>query len=90
MPNNQILEELYAVRRQIMNEHGDDLAGYLHSEFERLKASGHPVANIKQRTIRCTGAAKSGELTVERQSSLPADRSARVVRRQRHRSRIAV
>lgn len=51
MPANPILEELYAVRRQIMIEHGEDLPAYLHSEFERLKALGHPVANIKQRTI---------------------------------------
>ena len=74
MPTNPILEELYAVRRQIMNEHGDDLAAYLHAQFERLKVSGHPIANIKQRTIRCTGAAKSGELAVENQSSPPGDR----------------
>jgi hypothetical protein len=74
MPNNPILEELYAVRRQIMNEHGDDLVAYLHSEFERLKASGHPIANIKQRTIQCTGAAKSGELVTQSQSSPLGDR----------------
>ena len=74
MPNNPILEELYAVRRQIMNEHGDDLAAYLHSEFERLKASGHPIANVKQRTIRCTGAAKPAVSAMESQASPPGDR----------------
>ena len=51
MPKNPILEELYAVRSQIQAEHGDHLSAYLHSEFERLKAGGHPVAQIKQRTI---------------------------------------
>lgn len=71
---NPILEELYAVRRQIMKEHGDDLTAYLHAEFERLKASGHPIANIKQRTIRCTSAAKSAELTFGSQVSPPSDR----------------
>ena len=75
MSNNPILEELYAVRRQIMADHGDDLVAYLHSEFTRLKASGHPIANIKQRTIRCTGAAKRGVSTMENQSSPPGDRS---------------
>ena len=74
MPENPILEELYAVRSQIQAEHGNHLSAYLHSEFERLKAGGHPVAQIKQRTIRCTGAAKSGELARENQSSPPGDR----------------
>ena len=50
MPNNPILEELYAVRRQIMDEHGDNLFAYLHAEFERLKAAGHPIAYFPQRT----------------------------------------
>ena len=74
MSVNPILEELYAIRRQIMAAHGDDLAAYLHVEFERLKASGHPIANIKQRTIRCTGAAKPGEPPMESHSSPPGDR----------------
>ena len=56
MPKNPILEELYAVRSQIQAEHGDHLSAYLHSEFERLKAGGHPVAQIKQRTIGCNRA----------------------------------
>jgi hypothetical protein len=64
MPKNPILEELYAVRSQIQAEHGDRLSAYLHSEFERLKAEGHPVAQVEQRTIRCTGAAKSRDLAM--------------------------
>ena len=55
MPRNPILEELYAVRSQIQAEHGDHLAEYLHLEFERLKAAGHPVAHIKQRRARSAG-----------------------------------
>jgi hypothetical protein len=74
MPKNPILEELYAVRSQIQAEHGDQLSAYLHSEFERLKAGGHPFAEIKQRTIRCTGAAKSDASAVVSRSSPPGDR----------------
>ena len=74
MPKNPILEELYAVRAQIQAEHGDHLSAYLHSEFERLKAGGHPVAQIEQRTIRCAGAAKSGVSAVVNRSSPPGDR----------------
>jgi hypothetical protein len=75
MSKNLILEELYAVRSQLQAEYGDHLSAYLHSEFERLKAGGHPVAEIKQRTIRSTGAAKSGDLPMEDLSSPRGDRS---------------
>lgn len=51
---NPILNELYEVRRAILAEHEDDLAGYLRAELERLKASGHLIAKIKQRKIRNT------------------------------------
>ena len=71
---NPILKELHDIRKQILAEHGDDLGDYLRSELERTKASGHPVAQIKQRTIRSGGAAKSGELPVENLSSPPAER----------------
>ena len=74
MPKNPILEELYAVRSQIQAEHGDHLSAYLHSELERLKAGGHPVAQIKQRTIRRTGAAKPGAPVVVGRSSPPGNR----------------
>ena len=71
---NPILKELHDIRKQILAEHGDDLGAYLHSELEKTKASGHPIAKIKQRTIRCTGAAKAGASAVESQSSPPGDR----------------
>ena len=74
MPENPILEELYAARSQIQAEHGHHLAAYLHGEFERLKAAGHPVAQVEQRTIRRTGAAKPGELARANQSSPPGER----------------
>jgi hypothetical protein len=56
---NPILKEIHETRRQILAEHGDDLGAYLRAEFNKTKASGHPIAKIKQRTIRCTEAAKS-------------------------------
>lgn len=71
---NLILKELHEIRKQILAEHGDDLREYLHNGLEQTKASGHPVARIKQRTIRCTGAAKSGDFEVQNQSSPPRDR----------------
>ena len=74
MTANPILQELYAARAQIMAKYGNDLGAYLRDAAERTKASGHPIAQIKQRTIRCTGAAKSGVLAVESQSSPPRDR----------------
>jgi hypothetical protein len=74
MPKNPILEELYAVRSQIQAEHGDHLSAYLHSEFERLKAEGHPIAQIEHRTIRCTEATVSEAAAVVSRSSPPGDR----------------
>ena len=74
MTTNPILDELYRIRSKLLAEHGDDLDAFLQSEFERLKAEGHPIAKIKQRTIRCSGAAKSAKLPVENLSSPPAER----------------
>ena len=65
MMTNPILKELYAARAQIMAKYGNDLGAYLRDAAERTRASGHPIAKVKQRTIRCTGAAKSGESQVE-------------------------
>ncbi len=74
MTTNPILEELYAARAQIMAQYGNDLGAYLRDAAERTKTSGHPIAKIKQRTIRCSGAAKSGEPQVENLSSPPSER----------------
>lgn len=71
---NPILSEIYDIRRQILAEHKDDLKDYLHAELERARAEGHPIAEIKQRTIRCTRAAKSAVAAVESQMSPPGDR----------------
>jgi hypothetical protein len=74
MTKNPILSELYDIRARILADHGDDLRDYLRSELERLKAQGHPIARIKQRTIRCIAAAKSAGSAMESHSSPPGDR----------------
>ncbi len=71
---NPILKELHDIREEILAEHKDDLADYFRADLAQTKASGHPIAKIKQRTIRCTGAAKSGEVAMESPSSPPGDR----------------
>lgn len=74
MTRNPILDELHEIRRQMLAEYHGDLSAYLRDAQARLEASGRPIAKLKQRTIRCTGAAKSRELAVENQSSPPGDR----------------
>lgn len=49
---NPILKELHDVRDEILAEHPDDLAAYLRAGLAQTKASGHPVAKLKQRSIR--------------------------------------
>jgi hypothetical protein len=74
MTRNAILDDLHAARRKILADYNGDTAAYLRDAQARLEASGRPVADRKQRTIRCTGAAKSGELAIENQSSPSRDR----------------
>ena len=74
MTRNAILDELHVARRKILAQYNGDTAAYLRDAQARLEASGRPIAHRKQRTIRCTGAAKSGELAMENQSSPPGDR----------------
>lgn len=74
MTTNPVLEELYAARAQIMAKYGNDLGAYLRDAAKRTKASGHPIAKIKQRTIRCKDAEKSHELELDNQPSPPRDR----------------
>lgn len=61
MMTNPILDELHEVRRQILAEHGSDLRSYLAAEFEKAKASGHPVAEIRQRRLRPVEAASESD-----------------------------
>jgi hypothetical protein len=71
---NPILDELHAARAKLLADAGGDLHRYVQESRERALASGRPIAEPTQRTIRCTGAVKSGELAVENQSSPPGDR----------------
>ena len=74
MTRNAILDELHAARRKLLADYNGDTAAYLRDAQARLEASGRPIAHRKQRTIRCSGAAKSGDLPVENLSSPPAER----------------
>jgi hypothetical protein len=74
MTRNAILDELHAGRRKILADYHGDTAAYLRDAQARLEASGRPIAHRKQRTIRFTGATKSGQVAKETQSSLPDDR----------------
>jgi len=74
MAGNAILDELHAARRKILADWNGDTAAYLRDAKARLEASGRTIARRKQRTIRCTGAAKPADLAVENQSSPPGDR----------------
>lgn len=66
---NPILKEIHDIRREILAEHKDDLADYLRGELERAKAHGHPVAKVKQRTVRRTEATRSGDAAAPGPSS---------------------
>ena len=68
MTPNPILEEIYKTRDEILAEHAGDLGAYIRTANERALASGHPIATLKQRTIRCAGEANLGVLAVENQS----------------------
>jgi hypothetical protein len=74
MTRNPILDELHAARRKILADYDGNTAAYLRDAQKRLEASGRPIASCKQRTIRCTGAAKSRDLAMDNQSSPPGDR----------------
>ncbi len=74
MTRNPILEELYAAREHLLAGAGGDAHKYLEGVRERERASGRLLSTEEQRTIRCTGAAKSDELPVENLSSPPGER----------------
>lgn len=73
MARNEILDEIYAAREALLAEHGGDVHAYVEAARKRALASGRIVAVPKQRTKRCTGDSKSGELQVEKLSSPPRE-----------------
>jgi hypothetical protein len=73
MTKNLILDQLHAVREKLLHDAGgtlDALVDHLQAEEQQ---SNRPRYRAR-RTIRCTEAAKSGELAVDNQSSPPRDR----------------
>jgi hypothetical protein len=73
MTRNPILDELHAVREQLLADAGgtlDALVDRLQAEEQR---SDRPRFNPR-RTNQCTGAAKSGEWAIENRSSPLGDR----------------
>ena len=67
-----ILDELHAVREQLLAESGGTLAGLVARLQAEQASSGRTMLKTR-RTTRCTGAAKSGELELENLSSPPGD-----------------
>jgi hypothetical protein len=74
MTHNPILEELYAIREKLLADVGGDVQKYLAGVRQREAASGRLLKPTSQRTNRSTGAAKSGVLALDNQSSPPGDR----------------
>jgi hypothetical protein len=48
---NPILQEIHEARRQLMQEHPHDLAAFIRAELEASKRAGHPMSNIKLKTL---------------------------------------
>jgi hypothetical protein len=72
MAKNPILDELHAVREQLLADAG----GTLDALVDHLQAEEQVSDRTRftpRRTNRCTGAAKSGDLAMESQSSPPGN-----------------
>ncbi len=52
MKPNPVLEELYQARAAILAEYDGDVAAYLRDAQRRLVASGRPIADVQQRSLR--------------------------------------
>jgi len=69
------IDEIRKARRLISVEIGPGLAGLVDRYATMESRFSHPPLTQKdRRTIRCNGAAKSGDLAIENLSSPPADR----------------
>ncbi len=68
-----ILDELHAVREQLLAESGGTLAGLV-ARLRAEQASSGRIILKTRRTDQCTGAAKSGESEIDNFSSAPDDR----------------
>lgn len=68
-----ILDELHKTRRRLLADAGGTLEGLAASLQERQRNSGRQILETR-RTIRCTGAAKSGEVPTKASSSPSRER----------------
>jgi len=50
--HNPILEELWAIREQIMREHGDDLDSYFDEIEQKWKAAGAEFVTLKPQRVK--------------------------------------
>ena len=73
MTTNPILDELHETRRKLLAEAGGTLEGLVAGLQKRQRESGRRILEAR-RTIRCTEAAKPGDLAVDNQSSPLGDR----------------
>lgn len=73
MTKNPILDELHAVREQLLANAGGTLDALVDHLKAAEQASDRPRFKPR-RTIRCTGAAKSADLEMGDQTSPPKDR----------------
>ena len=71
MNKNPILDELHAVREQLLADAGGTLDALVDRLQTEEQKSDRPRFKPRQ-TSRCNGAANSTQLTVEDQSSPPA------------------
>jgi len=71
--NQPILDELHAVREQLLAEAGGTLAGLVARIQADQKASGREIRKSRN-MMQCTGAAKPGDSPIDNLSSLPGDR----------------
>jgi hypothetical protein len=74
MSNNAILDELHAIRRDLLAKYDGDTAAYLRDAQLRLEASGRPIAHREQRTIRGAAATSATKSTIENRSAPVVER----------------
>ena len=74
MTENPILDELRKTRERLLAEAGGTLEGLVAQLQQDERRSDRKFVRPKTRTSRSAGAAKSGVLAIDNQSSPPGDR----------------
>lgn len=62
MARNEVLEEIYKAREQLLAEHGGDVHAYVKSARERLLKSGRPIAKPSSETEQKNGSVNPGDV----------------------------